>query len=172
MTGDAQTSRLAGGEEGEAPLLSLTLWPHRSLSPRGFRLLLAVAAIGLAIPLIPILGTGAAWVLAGFVVADLALLYFMVQLTYRSGRVRERLTVWRKKLRVVRTEPNGVERVWEANPHWVRVDLHDTPKIRKYLVLSASGRQVELGSFLTPDERVELAETLRETLRRAASAPL
>lgn len=154
------------------PLVSLTLWPHRSLSMGGFRLLMAVAAIGCAIPLFAIIGTNAVWVVGAFVAIDLALLYGLMRLTYRSGRLRETVRLWPDRLEVVRTEPNGRRRRWEANPHWVRVRLVDTRRIEAYLVLSSAGRDIELGAFLTPDERRALADALQTALADAARRPV
>ncbi len=166
---DASTSTTSPASDA-APVATFTLWPHRSLSLAGFRRVMLVAALGMMIPLAPILGTDAAWVLLGFILLDLTLLWGLVQLTYRAGRVRETVSVWPDRLRVVRNEPNGRERVWEANPHWVRVSLIDTRRVPKYLVLSASGREVELGAFLTAEERIGLADALRRALSDAARA--
>lgn len=151
-----------------APIWSATLWPHRSLSPRGFRWLIALVIVGLLIPLAPILGSAAAWVIGAFLAADLALLYGMMQLSYRSGRVRETIELWPDRLRVEREEPNGARKTWEANPHWVRVQLIPTRNIEDYLVLSSGGKDIELGAFLTPGERRDLADQLRGALNDAA----
>lgn len=160
--------------EREEPLLSLTLWPHRSLDPRNLRWIMIAATIALAVPLFPVLGSKALYVLGFFAIADLALLYAMMRLTYRSGRVRETVRLWPDRLRIERFEPNGARKSWEANPHWVRIELLETKQIKDYLVLSASGREVELGAFLTPEERRSLADRLRQGLidaRRAAFSP-
>jgi uncharacterized membrane protein len=37
--------------------------------------------------------------------------------------------------------------------------------VPNYLTLSGGGREVELGAFLTPVERVELKDTLESALR-------
>lgn len=157
-------------ETGPPPIFSATLWPHRSLSRGGFGWVMAVATIGLATPLVFVLGTAALWVLAGFALLDLALLFGFIHLTYRSGRVIEEISIWSDRLRVVRTDPNGAERVWEANPHWVTVRLVPTQRIEDYLMLSSAGRDIELGAFLTPAERRDLAARIQSALR-SASAP-
>lgn len=154
----------------DAPLLSLTIWPHRSLSARGFRVVLAVASILLFIPLLAIIGTGALYVIAVFMALDLLLLWGMIRLSYRSGRICETVSIWPDRLLVERSEPNGASRVWEANPHWVKVQLIDTRRVPDYLVLSSSGRDIELGAFLTPEERRGLAREIRDGLARAAAS--
>lgn len=160
----------AGAHEkgAPAPLLQLTIWPHRSLSPRGFRIVLLIAAFLLTLPLIALVGIQALYIIGIFMAADLLLLWGMIRLSYRSGRITETVSLWPDLLRVERTEPNGARKVWEANPHWVKVQLHNTRKMADYLVLSSSGRDIELGAFLTPSERRGLASELRQGLATAA----
>lgn len=155
--------------DADPPILSLTLWPHRSLDPKAFRWIMIAMACALAVPLIPILGDKALWVVGAFVLLDLALFYGLMKLTYRSGRVRETVTLWPRLLRIERIEPNGEVKSWEANPHWVRIALIQTERIQDYLVLSASGRDIELGAFLTAEERRSLADTLKTSLAKAAT---
>lgn len=163
--GSARPTALARGS-----VLSLTLWPHRSLPRHQVLGVVAVALAGFSLPMAGLIGGDAFWVVAAFDAATLAMLCILLGLTYRTGRVCERLEIWPDRLRVERTEPNGRRQVWTANPHWVRVSLHDTPRISDYLVLSASGKEVELGAFLTPQERRELAEEIRRGLSDAARA--
>ena len=146
------------------PVWSVTVWPHRSLSPQAFRIFLGIIAALLMVPLVTVIGTMAAWVIGGFLLADLLLLYGFMQLTYRSGRVREVVQLWPDRLRVDRYEPNGSTKSWEANPHWVHVKLIPTKRVEDYLVLSSAGRDVELGAFLTPTERRDLADALRREI--------
>lgn len=178
---DAPPPRSPAGAPGSGPglgpglgpsgsLMSLTLWPHRSLPPRQLIGVVAVMLAGFSLPMAGLLGGAAFWVVAAFDLATLALLVGLIGLTYRSGRVCERLDLWPDRLRVERVDPNGRRRVWEAHPHWVRIELHDTPRISDYLVLTSSGRAVELGAFLTPEERRALAYTIRAGLSDAARA--
>lgn len=159
-----------GSEPPEPPLYQATLWPHRSLSRRGFRWLLAALAAGLAFPLVSVWGTAVGWFLLPFLLGALALVWGMIELNYRHGRVREELRLWPGLIAVTRREPGGAERRWAANPHWVRLELTDTPRSPRYLTLSGGGRTIELGAFLTGEEREALAEELRDALRRAAAA--
>lgn len=156
--------------DAREPILALTLWPHRSLSRRGFRILMTVLALLAATPLFALIGTTALFIIAGFIALDLLLLWGMIRLSYRSGRVRETVALWPDRLRVERVEPNGDAKIWEANPHWVRVRLLETRRMPDYLVLSSAGRDIELGAFLTPGERRSLAAELRDGLARASAA--
>jgi uncharacterized membrane protein len=145
----------------DEPVWSITLWPYRSLSPQGFRIILGVTAVGLALPILALAGTGAALALAPFAVLALFALWGFIKLSYRSGRVTEVLRLWPDAIAVERREAWGRVRRWDANPYWVDVELSDTKAVERYLTLRGNGRTIELGAFLTPDERVDLADELR-----------
>ena len=61
----------------------------------------------------------------------------------------------------------GPKLEWEANPHWVSVKLRNDGPVERYLTLRGGGREVELGSFLTPEERESLHADLNRRLRAA-----
>jgi len=148
------------------PAYQVTLWPNRSLSRRGFRGLMLIAGIGLAIPVLPFLGGPVGWALAPFALGALALLWLFLKRNYRDGRLTEELSLWPDLLAVTRREPSGRTLHWRANPYWVRIEVRETPTVEHYLTLTAKGKTIELGAFLSPEERLELAEELRRALLR------
>lgn len=148
----------------DAPVWSVTLWPHRSLSPEGFRWLMGLSAAAMAFPILALAGTPAAPALAPYAAVALFALWAFMKLSYRSGRVTEVLRLWPDAIAVERREPWGRIRRWSANPYWVDVDLSDTTRIQRYLTLSGSGRRIELGAFLTPEERADLADELKHRI--------
>jgi uncharacterized membrane protein len=154
----------------DPPLYAITLWPHRSLTQRGLRRVLGLLAAGLALPLLSVWGTPVAWALSPFLLGALALLWWALSRNLRDGRLRETLRLWPDAIAVERREPKGRIRRWAANPHWVAVELQDTPKVPRYLTLRGAGRTIELGAFLAPDERERLAAELRAALGRARAA--
>lgn len=149
-------------ERGDPPVLALTLWPNRSLSPRGFHRFLGLLALGLAIPVVPLLGTPVGWVLLPFGLAMFLAVYFAFRRSYADGRLVERLRLWPDLITVERWEPRGEVRRWHANPLWVQLRLLEGAKVEKYLTLQGNGREIELGAFLSPEERQQLyGELLR-----------
>jgi uncharacterized membrane protein len=150
----------------EPPLLSLTLWPNRSLTRRGFRGFLLLLAASLSIPLLPLLGTAAAWGLLPFLIAVLLAVYVALRRSYRDGQLVEELRLWPDLITVERREPRGNVQSWHADPHWVRLRLFEDGRIEKYLTLEGNGRQIELGAFLSPEERQSLYTELRRALSR------
>lgn len=149
-------------ERSDPPLLDLTLWPNRSLSRRGFAWVLGLVAVGLAIPIIPFLGTRIGLGLIPFPLAALVALWAALRRNYADGRLTERIRIWPDLVAVERREPGGGLRGWRANPHWVRVGLRSDGPVEQYLTLKGGGREIELGAFLSPEERESLhAELLR-----------
>lgn len=143
----------------------LRLWPHRSLSRRGFVLFIAVTSALLALPLMTQLGTPALWVLLPFLVAAVAGVWIALQHSYKTGEVAEDLTLTRDLITLHRRNPGGKVQDWQANPHWVRATLHATGgPVANYLTLTGGQRQVELGAFLDAAERQQIHDRLQSLL--------
>jgi uncharacterized membrane protein len=151
-------------DRADPPVLTLTLWPNRSLTQRGFAGFLALLAACLAVPLIPLLGTAAAWGLLPFLVGMLLAVYAAIRRSYADGRLVEELRLWPDLITVERREPRGAVHRWHANPNWVRLRLLENARIEKYLTIEGNGREIELGAFLSPDERQQLYADLRAAL--------
>ena len=155
-------------ERRDTPGFGVTLWPNRSLKPAGRRLVMGIACIGLAMPLVPALGTPVFWGLLPFEAAALGLLWLGFRRNDRDGELSETLTLWRDEMRVERREPSGRVLRWRADPHWVRIFLYgEGRKVENYLTLRGGGREIELGAFLSPEERADLKEEIEAALSRA-----
>lgn len=149
-------------------MFSVTLWPHRSLGANGSGVVIAIAAVGMAVPLVGLIGTHAAsWGMLPFMLGVLLALYWAFRRSHADARLSEELILWPDMIRVVRRDPTGRTRVWEANPFWVQIQLHDNAAIEKYLTLKGNGREIELGAFLSPWERKALFDDLGQALSRA-----
>lgn len=154
-------------ERADRPIYRVTLWPNRSLGQRGHRRLLWVAAGGFSLPLAGVLGTPAFWGLLPFCAATLGVLHLALRANTRAGRVEEEVVLWPDEMRVERREPRGRVLRWQAVPAFVRLTLHRRARLRNYLTLRGGGREIELGAFLSPDERLALREEIETALARA-----
>lgn len=142
---------------------TLTLWPHRSLGPRGFVWTIGLLSAGLALPLSPLLGNPVLWVILAFVAGTVAFLWLAIRRNQTDRRITETLRLSPDRLTLTR-QARGLQS-WEANPHWVRLTLYETEgPVPVYLTLAGNGREVELGAFLTPDERRSLRADLARRL--------
>ena len=144
--------------------LDVVLYPNRSLGTAGFAVLMvAIALVSGAI------GAGfmmvGAWPVTGFLGLDVVLLYLAFRWSYRQARRAEFVRLDRDGLSVRRLEPDGRSRSWHFEPYWVRVCLEPASRHDRRLVLRSHGRQVVIGTFLTQDERVELARALNAALQ-------
>jgi uncharacterized membrane protein len=144
----------------------LHAWPHRSLTQRGFVWFLGLTAALIALPLLAILGNPVVWALLPFLLATLAAIWVALRKNGRDRDILEELHLAPDRVSLVRHGPKGARRDWQANPHWLRVTLHETGgPVPNYLTLKGEAREVELGAFLSEDERVTL---YRELLSRAS----
>lgn len=167
-TGVGEATRTPDPFERDDPaLLDLTIWPNRSLSRRGFAWVLGIVGVGLALPIIALLGTSLALGLIPFSLTALLALYVALRRNYADGRLTERIRIWPDLVTVERREPRGAVRRWHANPHWVRLSLRDDGPVEHYLTLTGGGREVELGAFLSPEERESLKADLDLAFARA-----
>ncbi len=151
----------------DRPVWHARIWPNRPLGRRGRRWALGLAAGGLALPLLPVTGTPVFWGLVPFLVAALAMLWLGFRRSDFDGRLVEEVSIWRDEMRVERREPGGRVRRWSADPFHVRVTVHPEGRVENYLTLGGGGREIELGAFLSPEERADLAADLEAALTRA-----
>lgn len=131
---------------------------------RGFVWVIGLTAAGLALPMLAVIGTNVVWGLLPFAALAVAGLWVAIQRSYRDGRAREVVMLTPTALTVTRSDPGRGDRVWRTNPYWVRVALRRDGPVPDYLVLSDGKREIELGAFLTPQERVELHAELDRRL--------
>jgi len=168
----APPARGEGSLRAADVLFDARLTPHRSLGRLGFGILMAAVAvaflaIGLGFFLI------GAWPVVGFLGAEFLLLYVAFQVNYRRARIFETLELTREAFTVRRIDTRGVERRWEFQPYWLRVEMDqvdEEPDLRAWrnaqLRLSSHGRALIVGSFLSLEERAALAAELRRHLDR------
>jgi uncharacterized membrane protein len=153
--------------DGDAPAAVLHLWPHRSLPRRGFVLFIGLTCGLIAIPLLALLGSPVLWGLLPFFVLVVAGVWIALQRSYRDGQVLEELSLWSDHMALMRRNPRGPRQHWDANPHWVKLRLRETGgPVENYLTLHGGGREVELGAFLSPEERKSLFDSLQTALAR------
>jgi uncharacterized membrane protein len=158
--------RLIKEREGATPLLSLTLWPHRSMDKKTFYNLMIVLSGAMMIPVIPFIGKTGIFLVLPFSSVTLLLLFFFIMLNYRAGRLYESIKIWPDLIEVRRFEVNGIDKNWCSNPYWTKVKLYEkNQKVENYLTLSGGGREVEIGSFLAPSERIEVKNKIENIMR-------
>ena len=144
-------------------IFDLELRPNRSMPQRHFWLMMAGVAAIFALMGLRFLVLGA-WPILPFMLADLALLWWAMRASYRSGRASEHLRLDEDGLELVRISPHGAARRTRIEPHWARVELERLNEDENRLWLLSRGHRHALGQFLSPAERAELAQVIERGL--------
>jgi uncharacterized membrane protein len=145
----------------------LHLWPYRSLPRRGMVWFLGGTAALIAVPLLTVLGSPVLWGLLPFFILAVGGVWYALNRSYRDAEIVEDLVLAPESMTLTRHGPRGQHQHWTANPHWVRVLLHEKGgPVPNYLTLKGSGREVEIGAFLSEPERLALRRELMAALAR------
>jgi len=84
-------------------------------------------------------------------------LWYFIERSYRDGaRQQEIVKIWPDLITVTHCDQTGRQQHWYAHPYWVQTKLHDNARIENYVTLRGNGREIELGAFLSPEERANL----------------
>ena len=147
----------------------LRLWPHQSLPAHGF----AATILGIftlsTIPLYGLIGTVVLWGVLPFMLAALSAMWYALRRNERDLQILEILTLTPDDLHLSRQNPKGTAQEWSCNPYWTSVNLHEKGgPVPHYVTLSGAGREVEIGAFLSEDERKELYAELKDKVARIA----
>lgn len=145
----------------------LHLWPHQSLQPRGFVGFIGATFALLMLPLVPLLGSVVLWGILPFLLAALSAIWLALNQSRKNAQILEVLTLSHDRARLMRRNPRGDVLEWDCNRYWAKPSLHQkNGPVPNYVTLSGNGREVEIGAFLSEDERLSLYEDLTRTLRR------
>ena len=155
---------------GEEPLLSLIIWPHRSCNKKTFRLILIIIGFILIAPTFLFLNIGFALSILPFSLLSIFLLFFVGNKNFNDALLIEKLKIYPKKIILERKEANNDIKKWHSNPYWTKVNIYNNGPVESYLTLKGNGKEVELGSFLTPEERINLKKLIEDTLFKLSSA--
>lgn len=156
-------------EKSEAcfPVEELRLWPHRSLTARGFVWFIGITATALSLPLMAVLGSVVLWGILPFILLVLWGVWYGIRRNQTDLSLHEVLILAEDRIALTRHNPRRPSQHWEANPYWVELCLHPSRgPVENYLTLRGSDREVEIGSFLSPDERLSLHADLQNRLNR------
>ena len=155
----------------EPTFLRMRLFPNRSLDKHGTKVVAGIIAFGFLLPIIPFIGSPIGMTLTIFSGLTFYIFLTLLQKNFQQGTTFEEILISKHKIVVVHKEKNKKQETWEGNPYWTRVnvDKHN-PRLKNYLTLAGKGRHIELGAFLSPDERIELRDKIQNALAKAKSA--
>ena len=158
-------------ESDESSFLRIRLFPNRSLDTYGTKVVSGIIACGFLLPIIPFIGSPIGITLTIFSGLTFYLFLALLQKSFQEGNTFEEILISRHKIIVVHKEKNEEHKTWEGNPYWTRVNVDvNNRKLKNYLTLAGKGKHIELGAFLSPDERIELRDKIQNALAKANSA--
>ncbi|MEZ5847716.1 MAG: DUF2244 domain-containing protein [Geminicoccaceae bacterium] len=141
------------------------LYPNQPVSARTFVLLMAGVSVmitGMSTLFIAI----GAWPVSGFLGLDLVLLYLAFRWAQREAKRHQRVWIDEDGLHVEAVDGAGKAEQWRFEPYWARVEIDRPPTRKSLVVIRSHGRRLQIGQFLTPEDRVAFADALQEALFR------
>jgi len=106
-----------------------------------------------------------AWPVFGFFGLDVAVIYLAFRINYRAGRMTEHVRLTDTQLCIERVHPSGKTQRWRFEPAWAHAAVTATARGR-VLRLRSAKQWVELGRFLSEDERESFAAAFTRAQRR------
>ena len=153
-----------------AQVITIRLWPYRSLSLRGFRMVmgaltLAIFTLGLGFFLL------GAWPVIGFLGAEIGLVWFVFRLNYRAGQLVEEIIIRSASVTITRTNWRGRQKTFVLDSAWIKAELVPKKTRRRKLFLRHHSYRFEIGEFLPPTEKPSLASALNDAFKRVRLSP-
>lgn len=151
------------------PLFAATLTPHRSLTRRGYRYVVALVCIMATVPGIIFFSLGA-WPIVGFLGLDVLAIGWALAASMQSGKQCEEITLWADELEVKQVTSGGKAEISRFNPFFVKLVIdRDFNERITGLHLRAREEDLVIGAFLNPDDKTSFARVFGTALKKARS---
>jgi uncharacterized membrane protein len=150
-----------------APLFAAELTPHRTVSPRGVRVVIGLVVLMGILPVLAVAGLHPGFVAFGMV-AILASITWILWARSEHGRRREVVSLWSDRLEITRFGLRGEETAFRFDPLTVRLLVErDINERTTGLKLRGPDQVVPVGDFLSTEEKSSFAKALGSALRKA-----
>jgi len=148
--------------------MDAVITPHRSMSSKGFIILIGVltAINATSAAFFVMLGAGPVPIFLGL---DLVAVIVAFAVSSRAARRQERIQVTASEVRVSLASPRGEETVWVSPTTFTRLALVGDAGDADYLRLRLSDRELRVARDLSRPEREAFAKALDTALWRARS---
>jgi uncharacterized membrane protein len=140
--------------------------PNRSLSERGFVVLIGIVTLANCASAAVFLAMGATFVPV-FLGFDLLAVVIAFLVSFSAAKRVERVQVSATQVRVTHETPKWTRLVWESPTAFTRVRIEKQEEQTVALKLALSGREAEVAAALSPRERADFAKALERAIWRA-----
>jgi uncharacterized membrane protein len=156
----------------DGPLyMDAVISPHRSLSRRGFIILISILTLINAVTAMVFVALGAGPVPV-FLALDVVAVVVAFAISRRSAMRTERIQVSAREVRVMLATSRGVQTVWSSPTAFTRVTLLGEAEDERDLRLRLSNREVAVAGALSRRERLDFCQALDGAIMRARSGRL
>jgi uncharacterized membrane protein len=140
--------------------------PNRSLSERGFIILIAIVTLANCASAAVFIALGATFVPI-FLGIDLIAVIVAFLVSFRAARRVERVQVSASEVRVTHETPKSSRLVWQSPTAFTRVQVEKEEERTVALKLALSGREAVVAAALSPRERADFARALEQAIWQA-----
>ncbi len=148
----------------DRPVFQATIRPHQSLSPDGFRIVMAFCCAVSLVTSIACVQAGY-WPVAGFFGLDMLALYAALKASFRRGRSFEEVMISPIEVLLARVSHRGERREWRFNPLWTKLTkVEDEEYGMQTLTLVSRREFVVVARDASPPEREAVAAGLTRAL--------
>ncbi|MCR5873911.1 DUF2244 domain-containing protein [Phenylobacterium sp. J426] len=148
--------------------MDAVITPNRSLSERGFVILISVITLANVASAAVFVAMGAHWVPI-FLALDLAAVLVAFLISFQQAKNVERVQVSPHRVVVTYETPKWTRVVWESPTAFTRLNVERDQEDGRVLAvrLALSGRETPVASALSPRERADFARALEDAIWRA-----
>jgi uncharacterized membrane protein len=147
--------------------MDAVITPNRSLSQRGFVVLISLVTFFNCVAAAVFLSMGATFVPV-FLGMDVVAVTVAFLASYAAAKRIERVRVTSREVQVVRETPKSAEVIWESPTAFTRVALEvDEDQVVHGVRLAMSGRHASVAAALSPVERADFARALERAIYEA-----
>lgn len=152
-----------------AYFMDAVITPNRSLSQRGFVILISIITAVNVVTALIFLSIGATLVPI-FLGLDVLAITVAFLVSFKAARQVERVQVTAHEVRVLRQTPKAQALVWASPTAFTRVGVEVEDEETVGVKLMLSGRFAKVAAALSPKERADFARALESAIWKARSA--
>lgn len=146
--------------------MDAVITPNRSLSQRGFVILISVVTVLNCLSALVFMSMGATLVPV-FLALDVGAIALAFLVNFHAAKQVERVQVTAHEVRVLRQTPQAQALVWASPTAFTRVDVEVEDERTVGVRVRLSGKFAQVAAALSPGEQAEFAKALETAIWKA-----